>query len=178
MMTASEISKVARETFQSAKDQGLDDGYAYENVVEAEEDNEMSKDTCNMNGIVMSLDGAQRVQETGCRPEEDVRRIQAGEIDREGLLSECLDGVDEDDAAEWEAYVSDIMAHVSRVTPWRVIRISKSVQCVQPDDELLTLGWHVNLAAAMTAGEEYMKQHPNALLQTQHGEEGVTHVVG
>lgn len=128
---------------------------------------QIETETRNMGGVTMSLDGAQRVQETRCDPAEDVRRIQAGEIDREGLLAECLDGVDEGDAerrAEWEAYVSDVMLHVVRVTPW-------ALQIVA-GDAARSLGWHTNLAVAMTAGERYLKAHEGAELQVRRGEDG------
>lgn len=134
----------------------------------------MDQVNVNVNGIMIGFEAARWAESVGCDPAEDVRRVTAGEIDREGLLADCTDGAEESQEATIREYVSDVMVHVLRATPWRVKQITANVQEVQ---DVKTIGWFANLAEAMTAGEAFNRQHPNALLECQLGEDGVTHLV-
>lgn len=52
----------------------------------------------------------QNIDETGCDPQDDLYRVRVGEQTREGLLSLCLDGAEEDRVQGWRDYVATICA--------------------------------------------------------------------
>lgn len=64
--------------------------------------------TVTIQGVTMARDAATSVEECGVDVAEDVRRLRSGEITREQLLAECLDGADDDRVSAWHEYVSAV----------------------------------------------------------------------
>ncbi len=64
-------------------------------------------------GIEMTAGAAENVRETGISPSDDLERLRSGDLTRETLLAECLDGSEDDDLnptrnADWRAYVDAV----------------------------------------------------------------------
>lgn len=50
------------------------------------------------------------IEETGIDPLDDLDRLRSGEVTREALLAECLDGADDDRHDGWHDYVREVVA--------------------------------------------------------------------
>lgn len=71
----------------------------------------MPRDMVRVQGILMTRDAAQRVEDTGIDVLDDIRRIRNG-LSREALLEECLDGFEPSQCAQaqsWTEYVDAVM---------------------------------------------------------------------
>lgn len=55
----------------------------------------------------------ENVEETGIDPMSDVARLRAGEVTREALLDECLDGADDDRVQGWNDYVDAVVSYAN-----------------------------------------------------------------
>jgi hypothetical protein len=67
-------------------------------------------------GVTMSLGAGRNVEQAGCSPAEDVRRLRAREITAGQLLDHCLDGADESTITDWRDYVSAVCNAAERQT--------------------------------------------------------------
>ena len=66
-------------------------------------------DKVTIEGIKMSHAAAERVEETGCSPADDLAGIRSGRWTRTTLLDHCIDGADRDRHAGWREYVDAIV---------------------------------------------------------------------
>ena len=73
----------------------------------------MDRTDVTLGGVRLALETARTLEVVGMGDTEvraDVARLTAGEVTREQLLAECLDGDDDDLAGDWEDYVSSVVA--------------------------------------------------------------------
>lgn len=54
----------------------------------------------------------ENIEQTGTDFEDDLSRLRSGEVTREQLLAECLDGADEDVVEGWEDYVAALVESI------------------------------------------------------------------
>ena len=73
----------------------------------------MDRTDVTLGGVRLALETARTLEVVGMGDTEvraDVARLTAGEVTREQLLAECLDGDGDDLAGDWEDYVSSVVA--------------------------------------------------------------------
>jgi hypothetical protein len=68
-----------------------------------------------LQGVGMSVEAATNVAEAGVDVAADVMAIRSGTLTGETLLSECLDGADDDRIHGWRDYVSSVVIAAGKV---------------------------------------------------------------
>lgn len=70
-------------------------------------------DHVTVEGVRLSVEAARNCEYAGVSPADDLDRLRSGEITRDELLAECLDGAEEQDViAGWHEYVTDLGSQV------------------------------------------------------------------
>lgn len=130
-----------------------------------------------VDGVEMSAAAAECVQEAGSDVQTDLVCLSSGERTRATLLEECLNCADDDRVQGWHDYVDALCDALPMVVHLVASAPSHGDRHVDPDATAKSLSRQRNLAAAQTAAEAYLREHPEAWVQVQRGEDGQVYPV-